>query len=215
MSRDVRVLIMDEPTAALSAHEVQRLFRQVRRLTESGVAVLFVSHRLDEVFELSDRITVFRDGQHISTNADCRRHRGDADPRHGRPRARRLLPPHGSRSRRCRARASKDSVGEAHSTTSTSRCAKARCSASPASSARDAPRSPRRCSACWPADSGIVRRGDVAVEIDSPRDGDGSRHRLRVGGSAPPRPVAAAVRHDQHHAGRPATVRVSLATRRP
>jgi rhamnose transport system ATP-binding protein len=69
MSRDVRVLIMDEPTAALSAHEVQRLFRQVRRLTESGVAVLFVSHRIDEVFELSDRITVFRDGQHISTNA--------------------------------------------------------------------------------------------------------------------------------------------------
>ena len=69
MSRDVRVMIMDEPTAALSAHEVRRLFRQVRRLAESGVAVLFVSHRLDEVFELSDRITVFRDGQHISTRA--------------------------------------------------------------------------------------------------------------------------------------------------
>ena len=47
MSRDVRVLIMDEPTAALSAHEVRRLFRQVRGLTEAGVAVLFVSHRLD------------------------------------------------------------------------------------------------------------------------------------------------------------------------
>jgi rhamnose transport system ATP-binding protein len=67
MSRDVRVLIMDEPTASLSAHEVRRLFRQVRRLAASGVAILFVSHRLDEVFELSDRITVLRDGQHIST----------------------------------------------------------------------------------------------------------------------------------------------------
>ena len=67
MSRDVRVLIMDEPTAALSAFEVQRLFRQVRRLAAAGVAILFVSHRLDEVFELSDRITVFRDGTHIST----------------------------------------------------------------------------------------------------------------------------------------------------
>lgn len=67
MSRDVRVLIMDEPTAALSAFEVRRLFRQVRRLAEAGVAVLFVSHRLDEVVELSDRITVLRDGQHIST----------------------------------------------------------------------------------------------------------------------------------------------------
>ena len=68
-SRQVRVLIMDEPTAALSAHEVDRLFRQVRRLAASGVAVLFVSHRLDEVFELSDRITVLRDGQHISTKS--------------------------------------------------------------------------------------------------------------------------------------------------
>jgi rhamnose transport system ATP-binding protein len=67
MSREVRVLIMDEPTASLSAHEVRRLFRQVRRLAASGVAILFVSHRLDEVFELSHRITVLRDGQHIST----------------------------------------------------------------------------------------------------------------------------------------------------
>jgi rhamnose transport system ATP-binding protein len=67
MSQDVRVLIMDEPTAALSAHEVRRLFRQVDHLRETGVAVLFISHRLDEVFEISDRITVFRDGKHIST----------------------------------------------------------------------------------------------------------------------------------------------------
>jgi rhamnose transport system ATP-binding protein len=67
MSRRVRVLIMDEPTAALSAHEVRRLFRQVRSLAASGVAILFVSHRLDEVFELADRITVLRDGQHIAT----------------------------------------------------------------------------------------------------------------------------------------------------
>ncbi|MCL4155837.1 UNVERIFIED_CONTAM: hypothetical protein GTU68_064502 [Idotea baltica] len=67
ISLDVRVLIMDEPTASLSAHEVDRLFEQVSRLRERGVAVLFISHRLDEVFRISDRITVFRDGQHIST----------------------------------------------------------------------------------------------------------------------------------------------------
>lgn len=67
ISLDVRVLIMDEPTASLSAHEADRLFRQVRQLRDSGVSVLFVSHRLDEVFELADRITVFRDGRHIST----------------------------------------------------------------------------------------------------------------------------------------------------
>jgi rhamnose transport system ATP-binding protein len=67
MSSDVRVLIMDEPTAALSAHEVQQLFRQVERLRAAGVAVLFITHRLAEVFEIADRISVFRDGRHIST----------------------------------------------------------------------------------------------------------------------------------------------------
>ena len=67
ISLDVRVLIMDEPTAALSAHEVSRLFRQVKRLKEIGVAVLFISHRLVEVFEIADRVSVFRDGRHIST----------------------------------------------------------------------------------------------------------------------------------------------------
>ena len=69
ISLDVRVLIMDEPTAALSAHEVDRLFRQVRRLRDEGVAVLFISHRLDEVFEIADRISVFRDGRHVATHA--------------------------------------------------------------------------------------------------------------------------------------------------
>jgi len=67
ISLDVRVLIMDEPTAALSAHEVDRLFRQVRSLRDSGVAVLFITHRLEELFAISDRISVFRDGRHIST----------------------------------------------------------------------------------------------------------------------------------------------------
>ena len=67
ISLDVRVLIMDEPTAALSAHEVDRLFRQVRSLKEEGVSVLFITHRLEELFAISDRISVFRDGRHIST----------------------------------------------------------------------------------------------------------------------------------------------------
>ena len=69
ISLDVRVLIMDEPTAALSAHEVGRLFGQVRHLTENGVAVLFISHRLEEVFQVADRVTVLRDGRVISTQA--------------------------------------------------------------------------------------------------------------------------------------------------
>ena len=68
ISLDVKLLIMDEPTAALSAHEVSRLFDQVRHLTETGVAVLFISHRLEEVFEIADRVTVLRDGRLISSN---------------------------------------------------------------------------------------------------------------------------------------------------
>ena len=67
LSVEARVLILDEPTASLSAHEVERLFTIVRRLRDRGVAVLFVSHRLDEVFELCDRATVFRDGRHVIT----------------------------------------------------------------------------------------------------------------------------------------------------
>lgn len=69
LSVEARVLILDEPTASLSAHEVARLFAIVRRLRSRGVSILFVSHRLDEVFELCDRATVLRDGKHVITTA--------------------------------------------------------------------------------------------------------------------------------------------------
>jgi rhamnose transport system ATP-binding protein len=67
ISLDVRVLIMDEPTASLSAHEVRRLFRIVAALRQQGVAILFISHRMEEVFEIADRVTILRDGRWIST----------------------------------------------------------------------------------------------------------------------------------------------------
>jgi rhamnose transport system ATP-binding protein len=67
LSVEARVLILDEPTASLSSHEVARLFAIVRRLRDRGVAILFVSHRLDEVFELCDHTTVLRDGRHVIT----------------------------------------------------------------------------------------------------------------------------------------------------
>ncbi|MFC3999009.1 sugar ABC transporter ATP-binding protein [Nocardiopsis sediminis] len=68
MSLDARVLVMDEPTAALSGVEVERLFSVARSLRDDGAAVLFISHRFDEVFALCDRITVMHDGRHISTD---------------------------------------------------------------------------------------------------------------------------------------------------
>ena len=67
LSLDARVLILDEPTASLSTHEVERLFDIVRQTRDRGVAVLFVSHRLEEVFQLCERATVLRDGRHVIT----------------------------------------------------------------------------------------------------------------------------------------------------
>jgi rhamnose transport system ATP-binding protein len=64
-----RVLILDEPTAALPEAEARRLFEILRSLRSRGAAVLFISHRLDEVFELADRITVLRDGAVVATRA--------------------------------------------------------------------------------------------------------------------------------------------------
>jgi len=62
-----RLLVMDEPTASLTDHEALRLHALTRELRNRGTAILFVSHRLSEVFAISDRITVFRDGSHVAT----------------------------------------------------------------------------------------------------------------------------------------------------
>ena len=61
------VIIMDEPTAALSEREVERLFAVIRRLRETDVTVVYISHKLDEIFALGDAVTVLRDGKHIAT----------------------------------------------------------------------------------------------------------------------------------------------------
>lgn len=67
LSRDARVLIMDEPTAAIPQKEIQTLYRIVNSLRDNGVTIIYISHHLDEIFELSDRITVLRDGEFIDT----------------------------------------------------------------------------------------------------------------------------------------------------
>ncbi|WP_199429771.1 sugar ABC transporter ATP-binding protein [Qaidamihabitans albus] len=67
LSADARIIVMDEPTAALSAVEAERLFRVARGLAERGAALLFISHRLDEMYALCDRVTVLRDGALVAT----------------------------------------------------------------------------------------------------------------------------------------------------
>src|SRR6201996_735771 len=68
LSLDARVIVMDEPTAALSAAEVDRLFEVIRTLRSHGAAVLFISHRLEEVFAICQTVTVMRDGRHVLTS---------------------------------------------------------------------------------------------------------------------------------------------------
>jgi rhamnose transport system ATP-binding protein len=68
-SINARILIMDEPTSSLTLHEVDDLFRLVRRLRAEGTAVIFISHRLEELFVLADRVTVLRDGSYVDTRS--------------------------------------------------------------------------------------------------------------------------------------------------
>jgi ribose transport system ATP-binding protein len=76
LSLDARVIIMDEPTSALTVRETEGLFRNVRRLKGRGVAIIYISHRLEEVFTIADRISVLRDGRYRGTFA-----RGEITPR--------------------------------------------------------------------------------------------------------------------------------------
>ena len=76
LSLEAEILIMDEPTSALTETEVARLFRVIDRLRSRGVTILYISHKMDEVFRLADRITVMRDGRLIQTLA-----RGQTNPR--------------------------------------------------------------------------------------------------------------------------------------
>jgi len=69
LSRGARLIAFDEPTSSLSDREVRRLFTIIRELRERGCALLYVSHRMDEIFDLCDRITILRDGRHVETSA--------------------------------------------------------------------------------------------------------------------------------------------------
>ena len=67
LSQNARVVIMDEPTASLAEADVQQLMAIVRRLRDRGVGIVYVSHKLPEIFALADRVTVLRDGNHVGT----------------------------------------------------------------------------------------------------------------------------------------------------
>ncbi|GAB5559695.1 MAG: sugar ABC transporter ATP-binding protein [Synoicihabitans sp.] len=68
LQRDCRVLILDEPTAALTHSETKALFQRMRELREQNVSIIYISHRMDEIRQIADRVTVLRDGRHIATH---------------------------------------------------------------------------------------------------------------------------------------------------
>jgi ribose transport system ATP-binding protein len=67
LSENARILVMDEPTASLSERETQKLFDIIRALRQQGIAIIYISHRMSEVYELADRVTILRDGQYVGT----------------------------------------------------------------------------------------------------------------------------------------------------
>ncbi len=69
ISRNVRILALDEPTASLTDHEIANLFATIRRLKAAGVGVIYISHRLEEIFDIGDRVTVLRDGKVVTACA--------------------------------------------------------------------------------------------------------------------------------------------------
>ena len=104
ISLDARLLIMDEPTAALSGVEVDRLFAVARSLRDEGRALIFISHRFDEVFDLCDTVTVMRDGAYVDTVAIAETSVDAIVADDGRPRGRRPVPQDPGRDRRAGAR---------------------------------------------------------------------------------------------------------------
>src|SRR5690625_1358985 len=69
LSLNAKILIMDEPTAALASKEIEALFTTIRHLKSKGVGIIYISHRLEEIFEIGDRVTVLRDGRNVGTRA--------------------------------------------------------------------------------------------------------------------------------------------------
>lgn len=67
LSTQARIVVMDEPTAALTPHEVDLLFSIIRNLQSQGVAIIYISHRLDEIFQIAQRVTILRNGRHVAT----------------------------------------------------------------------------------------------------------------------------------------------------
>ena len=103
LNRKTRILIMDEPSAVLGEKELEKLFQVVRSLQAHGIGIIYISHRLKEIFELADEVTVLKDGRYVDTRHVVRSddgRPGQADDR-PRPEGRLSRSGPGSRARCC------------------------------------------------------------------------------------------------------------------
>ena len=146
---EARLVIMDEPTSSLDEREVEVLFDVIRQLKADGVSVIFVSHKLDELYAVCDRVTIMRDGRTVARSPHGRGHQARAGRRHARARHRPGRAEPADRASAVRriapapaARGASIWRPGAGCATSASLCARARSSGSPACSAPDAPRAP-------------------------------------------------------------------------
>ena len=92
LSREVKIIVFDEPTAVLSTQDAERLHAIIARLRSQGVGIVYISHRLDEVFRISDRMTVMKDGQVVGTWPPRGRHHRRGHPHDGRTAAAGYVP---------------------------------------------------------------------------------------------------------------------------
>ena len=147
VSYDSDILIMDEPTSALTDREVEHLFKIIRTLKAQGKGIIYITHKMNELFEIADEVSVFRDGRFVGEHAAADVTRDDIIRLMVGREITQMFPKEtvpigdvialGARPRR----------SKGGSATSPSICARARFSASPALSARGAATSPRPCSA--------------------------------------------------------------------
>ena len=100
ISYDAQVIVLDEPTSSLTVQEVDKLFEMMRMLKAQGIALIYISHKMDEIFEICDEVSVLRDGNLVMTKPHPRDRYERADRRHGRPLARKPLPAGGQHPRR-------------------------------------------------------------------------------------------------------------------
>ena len=167
LSHDANIIIMDEPTSALSAREIGDLFVIIEQLKKHNCAILFISHKFDEIFQVADRWTCLRDGEEVGPGAHRRHHAGRSRPPHGRSRDRSGLSQARRRNwaRSCSKRTTFPTPP--NSTGSRSSFTPAKSSASMASSARAVPRRCKACSAS--ANSPAVRSRSKASRSTSSR----------------------------------------------